>query len=120
MNDSEQTIQRLFSYGTLQQRDVQLATFGRELIGQSDALLGYLLTEVCIEDEQVIALSGKRYHPMLMFTGNIQDEVHGTVFELTIDELLQADGYEVAAYRRKLASLRSGGFTWIYANATED
>ena len=32
---------KLFSYGTLQQEDVQLATFGRRLTGVSDALVGY-------------------------------------------------------------------------------
>ena len=32
----------LFSYGTLQQDDVQRATFGRLLTGQRDTLPGYL------------------------------------------------------------------------------
>jgi len=31
----------LFSYGTLQDKAVQLANFGRELVGQHDAMLGY-------------------------------------------------------------------------------
>ncbi len=31
----------LFSYGTLQQEDVQLSTFGRLLQGQRDELLGF-------------------------------------------------------------------------------
>jgi len=30
---------RLFSYGTLQQREVQLANYGRELEGAADALV---------------------------------------------------------------------------------
>lgn len=31
----------LFSYGTLQQKAVQLATFGRELSGTKEVLVGY-------------------------------------------------------------------------------
>ena len=33
----------LFSYGTLQDKDVQMANFGRELTGHEDALPGYAL-----------------------------------------------------------------------------
>jgi hypothetical protein len=33
----------LFAYGTLRQRDVQLATSGRELDGYLDAIVGYEL-----------------------------------------------------------------------------
>lgn len=33
---------RLFSYGTLQQENVQRATFGRLLDGTPDALMGYV------------------------------------------------------------------------------
>ena len=38
-------IHRLFSYGTLRQRDVQRALFGRELEMQPDALTGYRLAK---------------------------------------------------------------------------
>ena len=38
----------LFSYGTLQQPEVQLATFGRELTGHRDAIVGYDLDYVTI------------------------------------------------------------------------
>ena len=34
----------LFSYGTLQQDDVQRSTFGRLLRGRADALVGYAQT----------------------------------------------------------------------------
>ena len=62
-------MEKLFSYGTLQQPTVQIATFGHELQGRSDTLIGYVLTEVEITDEYVIQLSGKRFHPMLKRTG---------------------------------------------------
>ena len=110
-------MEHLFSYGTLQQTSVQIATFGRELQGRADALIGYVLTEVEITDAHVIEVSGKRFHPMLKHTGNPNDTVQGTVFEISADELAQADAYEVSLYVRQRAPLRSGGQAWIYADA---
>lgn len=52
----------LLSYGTLQQREVQLATFGRELVGTADVLRGYRLTQLAICDPKVAELSGKAVH----------------------------------------------------------
>lgn len=46
--------QLLFSYGTLQQKDVQQATFGRELRGTSDQLVGFHQSMVKIEDLDVV------------------------------------------------------------------
>ena len=48
----------LFSYGTLQQPEVQRATFGRELTGHRDAIVGYELDYVTITDPHVLATSG--------------------------------------------------------------
>ena len=45
----------LFSYGTLQDVQVQIETFGRELTGASEVLLGYQLELVKIEDEAVVS-----------------------------------------------------------------
>jgi hypothetical protein len=41
----------LFSYGTLQQENVQLANFGRTLSGTKDALKKYTVGEVRITDK---------------------------------------------------------------------
>lgn len=108
---------KLFSYGTLQQKNVQLANFGRELVGRRDILQSYIVGEVEITDERVLRESGKAIHPILRFSGNLSDEVAGTVFELTAAELAQADDYEVDAYQRVLACLKSGTECWIYAAA---
>ncbi|HEX7826394.1 MAG TPA: gamma-glutamylcyclotransferase, partial [Mycobacterium sp.] len=54
----------LFSYGTLQQRDVQLTTFGRELDGHPDAIIGFDLDWVTITDPHVIETSGSDRHPI--------------------------------------------------------
>lgn len=104
----------LFSYGTLQSKDVQLKTFGRLLNGTKDILIGYCISKIEIFDENVIATSGKRYHPILKYTDNSADIVEGTVFELTSEELNQADEYEVDEYLRVQAKLKSGRNTWIY------
>ena len=53
------TTELLFSYGTLQNTSVQVETFGRELIGFKDQLLGYQLEMVEIKDTGVVELSGE-------------------------------------------------------------
>lgn len=107
-------MERLFSYGTLQLTQVQLETFGRELVGEKDALPHYQLGELLITDPQVIKTSGKSVHPMLRFTGSDADQVEGTIFELTSAELAQADEYEVDDYVRKRLRFRSGEDAWAY------
>ncbi|MDP5191273.1 gamma-glutamylcyclotransferase family protein [Rheinheimera baltica] len=107
----------LFSYGTLQQREVQLANFGRELNGSKDLLQGYIVAEIEITDARVLRESGKAMHPILRYSGNIANEVSGTVFNLTDAELAQADDYEVEAYVRIQVTLQSGTQCWIYAEA---
>lgn len=107
----------LFSYGTLQQKEVQIANFGRELSGMKEVLNGYIVAEIEISDERVLRESGKAIHPILRCTGNLADEVSGTVFEITDLELTQADDYEVDDYVRTLVKLQSGRECWIYAAA---
>jgi len=110
-------VPNLFSYGTLQQEEVQLSTFGRKLAGQPDELLEYELSLVKIDDPDVVATSGKTHHPIVKFNRNADCRVPGTVFEITEQELAMADGYEVASYRRVLAKLASGARAWVYVDA---
>ncbi|HEV3429678.1 MAG TPA: gamma-glutamylcyclotransferase family protein [Paraburkholderia sp.] len=110
--------ERLFSYGTLQLEQVQIATFGRKLDAQSDDMPGFSLTMLKIEDPQVVATSGKTHHPVVAWTGNPADRVSGAVFAITPEELAQADEYEVAAYRRDLVTLASGMKAWAYVDAS--
>ena len=86
----------LFSYGTLQQSNVQLATFGRELPGTPDSLVGYEQSMVPINDPEVVRTSGKTHHPIVRYTGDATAKVPGTVFEITAQELECADRYEVS------------------------
>jgi uridine kinase len=108
----------LFSYGTLQQLDVQMSSFGRQLQGTPDTLTGYRYQWVTIIDAKVIAASGSDRHPIATLTGDPRDAVEGTVFTLSPPELAAADQYEVDHYRRVLATLGSGADSWVYV-ATE-
>ena len=107
----------LFSYGTLQLEAVQMATFGRQLEGTSDALRGFGLVLLKIEDQTVVAISGKAHHSMATFTGRASDVVSGTVFAVTPDEIQNADKYEVAAVKRVAVVLQSGVRAWAYVDA---
>ncbi len=115
--DQNQHTEFLFSYGTLQQRQVQLDTFGRELTGKADALVGYQLAQVRITDPAVLASSGQEYHPILRYSGEQSDQVAGTVFALSAAELAAADSYEVDDYQRVATTLLSGQSAWVYVAA---
>jgi gamma-glutamylcyclotransferase (GGCT)/AIG2-like uncharacterized protein YtfP len=108
----------LFSYGTLRQRDVQLATFGRELDGRGDAIVGYELHFVTITDPHVVATSGSDRHPILKSTDRPDAHVDGTVFAISEAELAAADEYEVDDYVRVRVPLRSGAEAWVYVFAS--
>ena len=71
----------VFSYGSLQHEDVQVATFERPLRGQPDELVGF---ERCDTPQ----------HANVTFNGRNDSRVSGTVFEITDAELARADRYE--------------------------
>ena len=107
----------LFSYGTLQLESVQLAAFGRRLAGTADGLPGFAKLLVKIEDASVVTTSGRTHHPIVRFTGRESDIVYGTAFEVTAEELQNADTYEVSDYKRISATLLSGARAWVYVDA---
>jgi len=93
----------LFSYGTLQQPGVQMASFGRLLKGTPDILPGWRREMVEITDAAVFAQSGERFHPIVV-RGETADEVPGMVFEVT-------------DYKRIAVRLKSGLEAWAYVCA---
>jgi gamma-glutamylcyclotransferase (GGCT)/AIG2-like uncharacterized protein YtfP len=103
----------LFTYGTLQRADVQLASFGRELTGSPDVLPGYEIFEIPINNAEAEAELGiTHYYNIRPDTAS---DVPGTVYELTHEELARADQYEEDAdYRRIRVTLRSGTDAWVY------
>jgi hypothetical protein len=108
---------RLFSYGTLQQEDVQIATFGRVLAGEPDELVGFAPSLVKIDDPHLAAHVGRSHHANVTFDGERSHRVSGTVFEVTEAELAAADRYEeTAAYTRISVTLASGKPAWLYVH----
>jgi Gamma-glutamyl cyclotransferase, AIG2-like len=107
----------LFSYGTLQLREVQLANYGRELIGEPDSLAGHRLEPLVIGDPRVVEISGKAVHLIARATSQPGDRVDGTLFLLTDAELAATDAYETDAYARVEVTLASGRNAWVYVAA---
>lgn len=107
----------LFSYGTLQQRQVQLANYGRELQGEPDVLIGFQLAELVIDDPNVVELSGKAVHTIARATGDPTHRISGTVFELSEAEIAATDAYETHAYSRIEVTLESGCRAFAYVAA---
>jgi gamma-glutamylcyclotransferase (GGCT)/AIG2-like uncharacterized protein YtfP len=107
----------LFSYGTLQQEDVQQATFGRRLSGEQDELVAFEPSRVKIEDKLVVAETGMTHYANVAFNGRPDSRVRGVVFEVSDAELAAADEYEQdAEYRRIVVTLASGKIAWVYLN----
>lgn len=108
--------EKLFVYGTLRYAAVQRTTFGRTLRAATDTLPCYKLSMVTINDAHVIALSKETQHPMLHYTGKPTDIVNGMVLDITLEEIAQADSYEVESYKRARVKLKSGDEAWAYVS----
>lgn len=104
----------LFSYGTLRDPAVQMATFGREMAGHADRILGFRIGVVQITDPHVVEVSGRAFHPALLSTGDPADSVEGVAFEVSDADLAVTDEYEAAHYHRIEAPLASGDHAWVY------
>lgn len=109
--------EQLFSYGTLQLKKVQLESFGRILSGSKDSLRGYKLSTLEIKNKDVLTKSDQQFHPIAIKTGNSDDIIDGMLFDISLEELAQADAYEVEDYKRILEMFESGNKGWIYVKA---
>ena len=78
------TTQQLFSYGSLQEKEVQLSIIERQLKGVSDTLQGYK------------KLIGK--YPIIKKSSTLNDSVKGTLYQVSNLELYKIDIYESLAY----------------------
>lgn len=107
----------MFFYGTLQDKTVQLANFGPELVSEVEHMLGYSLSWAGITDAELVAASRRTRHPIVMPNNNSNDRVVGTVFQITKQELAAADDYEVADYKMVSVVLASGLTAWVYIQA---
>lgn len=107
----------LFSHGSLQQESVQLAAFGRRLAGSANALVGFSRSILTSENPGLVAANGEAHGAIMRFSGNAEDRLQGTVFELTDAELVDADAHELVACKRIVATLASGCQAWVYVDA---
>ncbi|NAY92625.1 gamma-glutamylcyclotransferase [Muricauda sp. JGD-17] len=94
----------LFTYGTLQDLQVQEYVFGRILHGYKDCLLGFKKMENVIYGR----------YPLVIRTENSEDKVVGKVYETELLDLEKADIYETSAYKREKFKLESGKEAWVY------
>lgn len=109
----------LFSYGTLQDPDVQLAAFGRHLEGHADTLRGFERGRVAIVEPDVLA-TGMTHYENAVFTGRPEHGVDGVAYDVTDAELADADRYEAAAHYVRIAvTLASGTAAWVYVHGHE-
>lgn len=94
----------LFTYGTLQDPQVQEYIFGRTLNGTPDALLGFKKMEN--------AVYGR--YPLVIQTKKMEDKVEGTRYEVSEIDLKKADIYETSIYKREKFPMESGSSAWVY------
>jgi hypothetical protein len=104
----------LFSYGTLRDEKVQYAVFGKPVLGQPDAIVGYDLVPIAISSQEAVAISGKAVHTTLVPAKGDAKPIEGVVFHISSSDLAAADRYESAEYKRIKVALRSGIEAWVY------
>ena len=91
---------------------MQLETFGRLLKGEKDILEDYQLTMIEITDPEVLRKSNQQFHPIISFSGDKRPS-RRCGFEVTEEEILLADEYEVDDYKR-VSDFKSGKNGYIY------
>ena len=105
-------MEKLFTYGSLQQDDIQENLFGRTLQGTPETLIGYVLKEIEIEEE-----FGLVKYPIITETHQPEDTINGIVYTITTNELRQCDLYEGLHYKRVEVHLQSDQKAWAYSVA---
>lgn len=102
-------MEQLFSYGTLQSKEIQMQVFNKLLSGTEDKLLGYKLKDFQIEEE-----FGMEDYFVAIPSKNPSDAINGIAFTVTNEDLIKADQFESNAYKRIQITLQSGLTAWIY------
>lgn len=83
---------KLFTYGTLQNKHVQMELLGRELSGERVEMTGYILGQLYADDG---------WYPCI-YAYTPDAVVHGTMYQVSNDELWEIDKYEGENYKRIL------------------
>ncbi len=95
--------ERVFTYGTLMQSDVQQRVIGRTTECKADILRDY--------DVGNTEINGGIYR---IVSPSVGKDVEGAVLFVSPDELEKFDIYETSAYDRKKVTLESGVEAWVY------
>lgn len=120
MSDNVSTSVNIFSYGTLQDPQVQAQVLNRQVESWPDTLSHYELGLITITDVSVLAISQQDQHPIIHFSGNADDKVNGVVLKITEAELLNFDQYETSDYQRVSVCLDSGVTCFAYVASAQD
>ena len=112
------TVELLFSYGSLGGGELQLDTFGRVVHTETDVLPGYTTSLSRRPDPRIAERIGPITQRVLRRTGDPRDKVVGTVLRLSEAELDAADELVGPPFRRLPVTLESGRGAWVYVAAT--
>jgi len=88
---------------------------GRRVSGRDAYLPGWRLQQLRIADDTVVGVSGEAVHPIAVPDPDVVEGVAGSVLELSPEELVRVDDYEVGDYERVRVSLGDGTRVWFYA-----
>lgn len=102
-------MEKIFSYGTLQSKEIQMQVFNKLLTGTPDQLLGYTLKDLKIEEE-----FGIEDYFVAIPSENPADSIKGIVYTISSLDLDKADQFESNSYQRLQVTLKSGIIAWIY------
>ena len=99
-------MEKLFTYGTLQEPETQIDLLGRKLgEGRPDTLRGYRLAKLVGIHRAYSIIQPKP-----------GATVDGIVFEVSASELKRLDDYEGNAYLRVSVTLVSSTRAWVYTD----
>ncbi len=112
------TVELLFSYGSLEGGGLQLDTFGRVVHTERDVLPGYTTSYAARQDPRITERIGPISQRVLRRTGDPRDKVIGTVLCLSEAELDAADELVSPPFHRLPVTLESGRGAWVYVVAT--
>lgn len=102
-------MEKLFSYGTLRSKQIQMQIFNKVLNGTPDQILGFKLKSLQIEEE-----FGMADYVVAVPSENLEENIHGVVFDVSNSELLKVDQFESNSYKRVQVKLKSGIVAWVY------
>ena len=100
----------LFSYGTLQDEEIQMELYGTVLLGIEDAIKGFVLKSITLTDQ----FGNKKDYLIGDYSGRKDDIVKGIVYSISEGQLALTDFYEGPSYKRISVVSENGRECWLY------